>query len=287
MPTNDMGLKVRAWAPNMRLLSRLAAAGIGPDDVETAADRLADAAVQRAPEHLVTAVNHDATKLRILLRDGSSIAVPRAWNGRITDATFTGPLALALMPSTVSLASLVRHASLPAPTHERTCAQFEDVGVNQVFYRQEPHMMRRYSALAFDNIRRDPIGFAFATLYRGVRVFVIQGTDDARTAQQFSRSGPIYGLATVATAAYLLLFVAGIVAAWRRGDAVVLPVLLIAYIPLTIAPVLTNMRYSVTVQPILFIFIAAALTSLAERAGWLPAPPRARGRAGSRTAFRP
>ena len=276
-----------AWGEPIAHADQLAAAGIGPDDVETAASRLADAAVQRAPAHPVTAVTHDATGLRILFRDGSSIAVPRAWSGRITDATFIGPLALALMPSAVSLASLVGHASQPAPTHERTCAQFEDVGVNQVFYRQEPHMMRRYSALAFDNIRRDPIGFAFATLYRAVRVFVIQGTDDARTAQQFSRSGLIYALATVATAAYLLLFVAGILAAWWRGDAVLLPVLLIAYIPLTIAPVLTNMRYSVTVQPIVFIFIAAALTSLGERAGWLPARPRARGPAGSRTASRP
>jgi hypothetical protein len=187
----------------------------------------------------------------------------------------------------VPLATLAGPASRAPATHETACAQLEDIAINTVFYRQEPHLMRRYSALAFDNMRRDPIGFALATIYRGFRVFVIQGTDDTHTAQQFSRSRAIYGVATLATAGYLLLFVAGMVAAWRRGDAVLLPVLLVAYVPLTIAPVLTNMRYSVTVQPIIFIFIAAALTSLGVRAGWLEPPPPARDRAENRTAPRP
>jgi hypothetical protein len=58
----------------------------------------------------------------------------------------------------------------------------------------------------------------------------------------------------------------------------------VAYVPLTIAPVLTNMRYSVTVQPIIFTFIAAAVTDLAGRAGLLAGRPAARGRASNRTA---
>ena len=143
--------------------------------------------------------------------------------------------------------------------------------------------MRRYSALAFDNIRRDPGGFLRASAYRALRVFVIQGTDDRYTSQQFSSSLLIYRLATVVTVAYLIAFAAGAVVAWRRDDAVVLPLLLVAYVPVTIAPVLTNMRYSVTVQPIVFIFIAAAVTALLERAGLLARPPAARGRAGTRT----
>jgi hypothetical protein len=37
----------------------------------------------------------------------------------------------------------------------------------------------------------------------------------------------------------------------------------IAYLPFTLAPVLTNMRYSVTVQPLMFMFTAVALVALA------------------------
>jgi len=131
--------------------------------------------------------------------------------------------------------------------------------------------MRRYSALAFDNIRRDPWGFARASAYRAVRVFVIEGTEDRHTAQQFSRSRIVYAAATVVSAAYLLLFVAGVVIAWRRRLAMLLPLALIVYVPLTISVVLTNMRYSITVQPLIFMFIAVALTAALERVSWLPA----------------
>jgi hypothetical protein len=37
---------------------------------------------------------------------------------------------------------------------------------------------------------------------------------------------------------------------------------LIAYVPATLAPVLTNMRYTVTVQPLMFIFMAIAISAL-------------------------
>ena len=73
------------------------------------------------------------------------------------------------------------------------------------------------------------------------------------------------------SAAYLLLFVAGVVIARRRRLSLLLPLALIVYVPLTIAVVLTNMRYSVTVQPLVFVFIAGALTAALERASWLPA----------------
>ena len=64
----------------------------------------------------------------------------------------------------------------------------------------------------------------------------------------------------------LTLFAAGAIVGWRRGYRVGLPLLLIAYIPATLAPVLTNMRYTVTVQPLMFIFMAIAIDALAR---WL------------------
>ena len=125
--------------------------------------------------------------------------------------------------------------------------------------------MRRYAALAWDNIRRNPAGFAAATAFRASRVFVISGSDDPFTTQQFAHSAVIYVAATAVTLASFVLFVAGVVIVWRRhGQGVVLPLLLVVYVPLTLAPVLTNMRYSVTVQPIVLTFIAAALVAAFE-----------------------
>ena len=118
-----------------------------------------------------------------------------------------------------------------------------------------------------------------ASAYRAVRLFVIVGTGDLRTAQQFSRSRIVYAAGTIVSAMYLLLLAAGMVISWRRGDALGLPALLILSIPATLAPVLTNMRYTVTVQPLIFIFIAVALTGAARRA--------ARAREETRTAHPP
>jgi hypothetical protein len=262
-----------AWGEPMVFEAELARAGV--DSPEQAADTLA-APFSRAAAgtHALSGIVHDDVGARVTFRDGSSIGIPRAWRGRITDLSVTGPLAQAIMSSTVSLASLERTASHRAPDHQTACAQMEDVEVNRVFYRQEPHQMRRYSALAFDNIAREPFAFARATAYRAFRVFVIQATDDVQTAQQFTQSSVIYRVGAAATVVTLLLFVAGIAVAWRRGEPILFLLLLVAYVPLTVAPVLTNMRYSVTVQPLVFIFIAAALTG-------------ARGAAGTRTARRP
>jgi hypothetical protein len=144
------------------------------------------------------------------------------------------------------------------------------VAINQVFYRKEPHMMSRYMALAIDNIRRDPIGFARASAYRAVRLFFIQGTSDRLTSQQFSRSGRAYAAAEAISLAFLALFGLGVVIAWRRGYQLWLPLLLVAYIPATLAPVLTNMRYTVTVQPLMFIFVAIAIMAIVRHSEHAP-----------------
>ena len=73
---------------------------------------------------------------------------------------------------------------------------------------------------------------------------------------------------------YLTLLVIGAIVGWRRGYRVGLPLLLIAYVPATLAPVLTNMRYTVTVQPLMFIFMAIAITALTGIARPDPSPER-------------
>src|SRR5207247_10540715 len=86
------------------------------------------------------------------------------------------------------------------------------------------------------------------------------------TAHQFTGSARIYALGTAVSAGLLILCVAGIAIGWRRGDRIGLPLLLIASVPATLAPVLINMRYTVTIQPLMFIFVAIAV----------PARPRLR-----------
>src|SRR5262249_14936228 len=140
--------------------------------------------------------------------DGSRIVVPRTWSGNIADVAFDGGRALAVMHMQASLAELrLWHATGTArPLEPRS--ERDDIAINRVFYRREPHMMARYFALSVDNIRRDPVAFAKASLYRAVRLFIVADSGDVHTTQQFDRSRPVYAIAMTASAAYLLLFAA-------------------------------------------------------------------------------
>jgi len=240
-----------AWGEPAAAADLLARAGIV--DVGTAVRRLLD---KTAP---AARLDHDSQSARITIGAGSTIDIPRVWRERLTDVTIAGPNAEALMYAHASLAALQR----PAPAVDRDdarCAGVEDVAINDVFFRKQPQSMRRYSALALDNIRREPFAFLTASLYRVYRVFVVAGSSDKWTNQQFAGAAAVYAAARAASLAFLGLFLAGVVILWRRQrPAILLPLLLILYVPATIAPMLTNMRYSVTVQPLMFVFAAAAL----------------------------
>src|SRR5207237_1257057 len=136
----------------------------------------------------------------VALPDGSSIVMPRVWTGRITDLMFEGGLALALMHSSASLGDLSLAHQRGLAVAGRARGERDDVAINRVFYRLEPHLMRRYSALAFDNIRRTPLSFAAACVFRATRLFIVSGSTDVHTAQQFDKSRRIYAPATMAAA---------------------------------------------------------------------------------------
>ena len=243
-----------AWGDAVPAADPLRRAGVV--DVRTAVQWL----LAGDDQPLTVELEHDDRTGQIKVGGDSTITIPRDWHEKLTDLTFVGRHAEALMYARRSLASL----SHPAPVVDRNdarCALVGEVKINDVFYREQPHAMRRYSALAFDNIRRDPVAFFEASLYRVYRVFVVVGSKDKWTNQQFRGAGAIYAAATAASLTFLGLFIAGVVVLWRRRRDILLPLLLILYVPATIAPLLTNMRYSVTVQPLMFVFVAAALTS--------------------------
>ena len=216
---------------------------------------------------------HGELAARLAFADGSALEVPRRWSGRVTDIAITEGAASTLMTSRIPLSTLEAGRG-ERGTGSQACTQVGDVAINQVFYRKEPHMMLRYGALALDNIRRDPVSFALASAYRSVRLFVIEGTSDRLTTQQFSNSGRAYAAAKAVSIAFLGLFGLGVIIAWRRGYRFALPLLLVASIPATLAPVLTNMRYTVTVQPLMFMFVAIAITAIPRVADRWPATNR-------------
>lgn len=218
------------------------------------------------PVPAATAFDVNLAQVVMTLSDGSSVTIPAAWSGRHTDLEVRGRLAGAL----VSRSRRFSASRKPPMASPDGCPLIESVRVNEAFYRREPHLMRRYLALAFDNIGRDPWAFAAASAYRMVRLFIIRGTTDAATAQQFSASRFAYGAGTVLSAAYFLVFLAGAWLAWRQRSALLWLLIPIVYVPVTICFVLTNMRYTVTVQPLMFVFVALAVVTALR----LPASPK-------------
>jgi len=214
-----------------------------------------------------------ADRAELRLSDGSTFGVDRRSGGRVTDLDVRGGLAASLVSARRPWQS---HPTTLPPGLE-SCQFIMGVAVNEVFYRREVHQMNRYFALAFDNIARQPAAFAAASAYRMARLFILRGTDDARTAQQFAGSHFVYRVGLALSLAYLIMFLAGGAIAIRRRSPLRALLVPIVYVPLTISVVLTNMRYTITVQPLMFAFSALAIVVVcgleAKRGGTANAKP--------------
>jgi hypothetical protein len=124
-----------------------------------------------------------------------------------------------------------------------------------------PHELRRFTALAWDNIRHDPWAYLTASAARAVRVFIIAGSEDVRTAYQFNGAGRVYAIGRAASLALLALCIAGVAIARARGYGIFLMLAPIVYVPATICFMLINARYSMTMQPFVFAFAAASIVT--------------------------
>jgi hypothetical protein len=237
--------------------------GAPPDltgDGRLTVDDLEKAVALLIPQAASPFGSFDADTDRAVLRlsDGSTFAMPRQYEGRQTDVDVEGNLASALVSRHVSFAE----ASRAGTARPAGCVPASEVRVNDVFYRREPHEMRRYTALAFDNISRDPWAFAMASAYRMVRLFIVRpGTGDQNTTFQYRGSRAIFNAGLILSAAYFAAFAAGVVLAWRARSPFLYALIPIVYVPLTICFVLTNMRYTITVQPLMFVFVAMAIAA--------------------------
>jgi hypothetical protein len=251
-------IRTLAWREPLRAADKLDFVADGRFDQQDLATALTllSGTIQPHPAalfHTLQVANDEAV---MHLRDGSWLAVPRAFSGKVTDLTFGGQVARGLIYARRSFATIRQPL-----VEDNACGFVGSLVANEVFYRKEPHQMRRYFALAYDNIARDPLAFVAASAYRVFRMFVVRGSDDPNTAQQFSASRVIYRVGSVVSLIYLLMFIAGAWLAVRRYPSAWLLLVMVAYVPVTIAPVLTNMRYTITVQPLAFIFVAVLLVS--------------------------
>jgi hypothetical protein len=236
-------------------------------DLRRAATLLADAG-QPAGASLVAAVEHDARFATVLFVDGSTIDIPRDWDGRISGVVVRGELAARVATRSRTFASLALEAS-PHVLNDPAagCFELEEIGINRVLRRWEPHEMRRATALALDNIRRAPGTFVLASIKRALRLFVVQGGIDRSAAVQFAHSGTIYKVARAVSLVYFGLFVCGLIMAVRRRHRLLVLLAPLVYIPVTICPMLVTARYATTMQPFIFVFIAIALVEARDLIG--------------------
>ena len=216
----------------------------------------------------VSGIEHGDALVTVSLQDGSALSVPRQWSGLVTDLPLTtvgvGSMA-ALLVSRSRPFDLLRSAYVAPLAAADPCLSIADIGVNRVPYRRLPHELRRFTALALDNIRHDPIGYARASAHRALRVFVIEGSGDTRTAYQFNRAGMIYAAGRALSLVYLALAITGLALAVARGLPIAMLLLPIVFVPMTICFMLINARYSMTTQPFMFAFVAVALVTASDR----------------------
>ena len=245
-----------AWQEPLPAAERLDLSGDGRIDTVDLSASVAALIPQSANPFAGFAATDSHATLRFA--DASSLAMPRAFNGRQTGVDVQGNLAGVLVSRHRQFSELMH-----AGRQLERCPPASEVRVNDVFYRREPHEMRRYTALAFDNIGSDPVAFAQASAYRLVRLFIVRsGSDDQQTTFQFAGSRMIFNVGLILSLSYFTLFLAGVVIAWRERSPFLYALIPIAYVPLTICFVLTNMRYTITVQPLMFVFVAMTMAAM-------------------------
>jgi hypothetical protein len=216
----------------------------------------------------VLATEHGDAMVTVSLQDGSAFTVPRQWSGLVTDLPLktvgVGSMAALVVSRSRPFDALRRAYAAPELSAD-PCLAVADPGVNRVPYRRLPHELRRFTALALDNIRHDPVGYVKASAHRAMRVFIIEGSGDTRTAYQFNRAGVIYAAGRALSLVYLALALAGLAVAIARRLPVAMLLMPIVFVPMTICFMLINARYSMTTQPFMFAFVAIALVSASDR----------------------
>jgi Dolichyl-phosphate-mannose-protein mannosyltransferase len=218
-------------------------------------------------EENINTIKAGDNDITVLFKDNSQLVISRSAGEKITGITPARGLATKLVYTKVPFPLIKKYLAAEKPAFDRSFVPGLSftTSVDNDFYRSEPRMQARYLALAKENIRQRPWDYTKECLKRMYGLFLVQGSSDAFTAHQFRRSGIIYKIGFIFSLSIMVIMVLGIVIGFRRKMAVGLFLLPILYIVLTIAPLLKNMRYSMTVQPFMIIFISITIYSLFSR----------------------
>ena len=133
------------------------------------------------------------------------------------------------------------------------------------YWKSEPFWMDRHTQLALENIKGKPMSFVTASAKRLFRMFVVLGLDDARHSTQTRQRQVVFAVGTALSLGVFVLFAAGVALSSRLGHNTGVFLAAVVYLPLTIFPFLTNMRYTVSVQPFMLVFVAVSLVTIGDR----------------------
>lgn len=232
------------------------------------------------PVDQIQEISCNEDSILVSFKDDSYILIPKTYNGRITELYFEAGTARELMfvKQPFPLIDNTLESVFDFQNDSLTINQISQSGwvppvvklshdVNNVFFRSEPHAQRRYIALSVDNVRQEPGKYLLACLYRTFRVFIIRGSTDFKTSYQFADSGLIWSISSLISISYLLCMILGLVISLSRGYHIVLFLSPIIYISLTTCVSVINMRYSVPVQPFIFVFVSIFILAFLERFG--------------------
>ncbi|MFC1537586.1 glycosyltransferase family 39 protein, partial [Gemmatimonadota bacterium] len=223
-------------------------------------------------EENINTIKAGDNDITILFNDNSQLVISRSAGEKITGITPARGLATKLVYTNVPFPLIkkylaaMREKSLVFDLAATVGELSFTTSVDNDFYRSEPRMQARYLALAKENIRQRPWDYTIECLKRMYgRLFIVRGSSDVNTAHQFKGSRIIYKIGFILSLLIMIAMVFGVVIGFRRKMAVGLFLLPILYIMLTISPLLNNMRYSMTVQPFMIIFISITIYSLFSR----------------------
>jgi hypothetical protein len=225
-------------------------------------------------DHVLQSIDVRSRSVVATMKDGSTVTVPYEGSGAITEVTIGGPIASDLMRSRRSLDRLYDRSTAASPPPGATPCFELLAAVDDDFFIREPKIDARYQTLAWFNIKHTPVAFATACARRFVELFIVSGPGDAAGGPpQASGSSRPYRIARLVTLVLFGFTVAGLWIAWRQHTMLAMFWVPIAYIPLTLCYMTTNMRYTVAVQPFQFVFIAIAFDALWTAASRSRRPP--------------
>lgn len=267
---------------------------ITENDVRLAASLLLDTKnnihpVENIPE-VIREIKNCKDSILVVLDDSSRIIIPHNYEGKITDISIEPGASSSRVIN--SSAAILLCANLPFFRVERRLVLNQRVdekdisrtttenkrdypalslswSVNHVFYRSEPEQQNRLVALALDNIRRRPLEFLKSRLSQVYRLFVVKGSNDPFTAQQFPASGLVYTFAFFYTLSIFILMLTGVIIALKRKYPLMSTLIPIVYILLTLSLVQANARFAMAIQPFILVFVAISLEALLDRLGLL------------------